>query len=108
MKIDSSVTPKEMFWDILEMKDSLLYFLNKGKGYDDLITFLQDQKYFENQDTPSIKELLKETGLTYSKLSKKLKDLHDNLRTDDDFVIKSDGIRYRFYVKSRLIQYYFQ
>jgi len=92
-----TLTPKGIIRDIISMTWTLPFFIGKGKEYENLVKYFHEKKY---EKPPPIKELLEETGLTYEKLSKYLKKLYEDLRTDEDFVMEEHQVRYRIWVRS--------
>ena len=93
-------TPKGIIRDIISMTWTLPFFIGKGKEYENLVKFFLEKRYDILETVPSIKELIKETGLTYEKFSKNLKKLYEDLMTDEDFVMETHEVRYRISVRS--------
>ena len=96
----NSLSPKGIFRDIVSMAWTLPYYLGKGKEYENLIKFICEKNYDDDNDIPQIKDLLKEMGLSYARFTRLLKSLYADLREDDDFVMDVIGIKYRIRAKS--------
>ncbi|MCX6244707.1 MAG: hypothetical protein NTU98_08380 [Bacteroidetes bacterium] len=95
-----NLTPKGIFEDIVSMTWTLPFYLGKGKEYEELVKFICEKKYDQQKSIPPIKNLVKETGLSYSIFSKFLKNLYKDLREDEDFVMDTHEVKYRFWVSS--------
>jgi hypothetical protein len=92
-----NLTPKGIIRDIISMRWTLTFFIGKGKEYESLVKFFIEKKY---EMSPPIKELVKETGLTYEKLAKYLRKLYEDLMTQDDFIMDTHEVKYQIYAKS--------
>jgi len=95
-----NLTPKGIFADIVSMTWTLPFYFGKRKEYEELIKFIYEKKYDEQTSIPPIKDLVRESGLSYSKFSKFLKNLYKDLREDEDFLMDTHRVMYRFCVSS--------
>lgn len=97
---DYSISTKGMYRDIVSMRGSLSCFLNKGKEYEDLVKFIQEKRYDENEGPPLIKDLVKESGVSNSKVTRYLKMIYKDVMEYEDFIIDFHEVKYRIWAKS--------
>lgn len=94
-----NLTPKGIFEDVISLTWTLNFYLDKGKDYEPLIKFLIEKRFDNIDELPSIKDLVKETGLSYPILSKYLKGLYKDLREDEEFIMDDHKVKYRIWVR---------
>ena len=99
MKPDS-LKPKGIISDIISMTWTLPFYIGKGKDYESLVKFFYEKRFDKLEELPSIKELIKETGLTYEKFSRCLKKLYEDLMTDENFIMDTHEVKYRIWARS--------
>lgn len=81
--------PKEVMRDLFSMQKFLPEFLKLGKDYNDIIKYILSINI--NDDSvpyPSLKEILKTTGITYAVLSRKLIRLYEDVIKHDELGIE--------------------
>lgn len=101
-KKENEYHPKEMIRDFISMQKFLPPFLDLGKDYNDLIElYISLDLDDDNTDYPTIKELQKKLGISYSVLRRKISQLYKDLSTHQylgiDFSIKR--VEYVFYLE---------
>lgn len=84
MKQDT-YTPKGVFRDLVSMSWSLNYFLNKDKEYNTILKYIIDKKLCDVYPLPKIKDVLLDIGISYSRFSRLILMLYEDILSDEDF-----------------------
>lgn len=101
---DDSLSTSTLLRDISSLGWALSPLLEKGKDYNSLLSYIIQQNWFfnDNEDThlPSIKELVKDTGIPYTKIKKFLNQIFEDFQQDWSLCPSFTETEYQFSIKS--------
>lgn len=85
---------KGVFCDLVSMSWSLNYFLNKGKEYDIIIKYIIDKNLGDVYPLRKIKDVVLDIGIPYSRFSRLILLLYEDIRSDEDFHFEKPSVIY--------------
>jgi len=94
---------RDVLRDISSIRRNAEVLLGKGKPYDDFLRFLINYKplYDDNLPLPTLGNIAKDSGTTYSKVRRYLLKIYEDFLGDDEFdtTIGFNKLEYEFSVK---------
>ena len=100
--MDKSISTKKVLYNISSMRDFALQLLDNGKDYNELLKYLCENDYYNEDSTlPPLKIIQEELGISYSVLKRQLLNIYDDLYKHDEsgieFSIKKTEYWFRMY-----------
>jgi hypothetical protein len=101
---DDTLPTTSLLSDISSLSWALRPLLNRGKEYDELLSYIIDKNWYYPQDgkieIPAVKDLIKDTGIPYGKLKKHLNAIFEDIRTSDTLMLSFPDVEFWFSISS--------